>query len=512
MFIALLALLYATETAQLVLPPTSHHPQISQTLAIESEGQKEELHLLLPPSHHPSTVETKFRTIRLLAPPTSHQLHLDSGTVSYKATIGERPILNQQGEEVASICFIAYTSSHPDKERPITFVFNGGPGSSSIWLHMGAFGPRRILSPEEGQSPTPPYKVVDNRESLLDLTDLVFIDPVGTGFSRPNSAYCTTEADIRSVGEFIWDYLTETQRWNSPKYLAGESYGATRAVGLADHLQEQSLYFNGLILISSALDFQTGIFQDDNLLPHILYLPTYTATAWYHGRYQPGTTLEEAVHAARNFALNRYAPWLLAGGTDPSIYPELATFTGLPLEVVARLKGRVSDQAFLLEFDPKQLLGQADSRFKGPYTDRARIEYHEDPSITAIRGIFRGGLESYLQQELLVSSPPRHYEMMGWSICEAWDYCKQGPGYFSVVPKLRRVLVANPQLKLFVASGYYDLATPFATSEFCLNQLPQERLQQGFYEGGHMFYLNPSARQKFRQQLQTFYRGAIPNI
>lgn len=422
---------------------------------------------------------------------TTHSIQLEGETLNYTASV-------VSGE----VSYISYIKEGED--RPITFAFNGGPGSSSVLLHMGTFGPRRILSPEEGQSSLPPYKIVDNLETILDLTDIVFIDPLGTGLSKsdPEKGCYSINGDILSVANFIRDYLTANGRWNSPKYIAGESYGALRASGVADYLQfEFGINFNGLLLISPAIDYQTFIFNRDNPLPFFLYLPTYAATAWYHNRYLPEATLEEVVQKAREFAYNTYAPSLICRKCfDPEpIYETLSQMTSLPIDFIRRNQGRIADYQFFTELlaDQNKMVGVYDARITA---------YSSDP-IQAIVALYAGAFHTYLHKEL---NTPTSYTLFSSDVNGKWDYRDYNLwGYPNLMSGLRNALLNNPNMKVFVGCGYFDLATPFSTAEYCLDHLeiPHASIQIEYYEGGHMYYLNPSARVKFKEDLIRFYEG-----
>lgn len=430
---------------------------------------------------------------------STHSIQIEKETLNYTVTV--------ESGEISSIAYIK-----EGENRPITFAFNGGPGSSSVWLHLGALGPRRIIAPEEGQRSAPPYQLIDNPETILDLTDIVFIDPMGTGLSKGTSkedqkkSY-SVKGDIESVGTFIRAYLTKNKRWNSPKYIAGESYGALRAAGLAEYLQtECGIYLNGLILISSAIDFQTFIFDIDNSLPYFLFLPTYATTAWYHGLYRPEATVEEVAQEARDFVYKTYAPSLICCKCfDPEpIYEELSKITGLPVDLVRRCRGRIDDEKFCSELfaDARKRVGRFDSR---------AVEFcphSQDPSDFAISGIFSGAFHDYLHKELGFQSS---YNLISYDVNHQWNYLDYNEwGYPNLMGGLRKALIGNPNMKVFVGCGYFDLATPFASAEYCFDHLdvPNASVQIEYYEGGHMYYLNPSARVKFKQDLVRFYQGA----
>ncbi|HWW61399.1 MAG TPA: peptidase S10, partial [Thermoanaerobaculia bacterium] len=331
---------------------------------------------------------------------TQQSLKLGGETIAFTARAGTMVLRKDDGTPRASIFFVAYTRDGADPaKRPVTFTFNGGPGSSSVWLHMGAFGPKRVAYKDDiGNAAAPPYRLVDNEASILDTTDLVFIDPVTTGFSRAIPAtdakkFHGFEPDIESVGEFIRLWTTRYGRWSSAKFLAGESYGTTRAAGLAGWLQDQGMYLNGIVLISSILNFETARFDSGNDLPYILFLPTYTATAWYHKRLPRELTLEQAVAESEAFALGEYTQALMKGDALPeaerkSIAQKLARLTGLSADYVERANLRIQISRFDKELlrDRRRTVGRLDSRFTGIDIDAAGEEPEFDPSYSSIMG------------------------------------------------------------------------------------------------------------------------------
>ncbi|MBU6447129.1 MAG: peptidase S10, partial [Verrucomicrobia bacterium] len=402
--------------------------------------------------------------------------------------------------KVSSISYV----QEKGENRPITFVFNGGPGASSVWLHMAALGPRIVVGPEEGGSLTPPYKIADNLNTLLDLTDLVFIDPSGTGLSAEDDANYSLQGDIRSVGDFIRDYLTEHSRWNSPKYMAGESYGALRAIGVADYVHnEYGIYFNGMVLISAAIDYQVLLFAHDNPFPPFLFLPTYATTAWHHGKAHTDLSLEEVAEKARAFAYQIYGPALLYPRCADlkQLYPQIAAMTGLCVSDVKQWRGKMDDDAFLslILKDEEQIVGRYDTRYTGCIGG-------DDPSVTQIDGPIAAIFHDYLNKELGFKAS---YTLFSNTVHAKWRYRNDEPwGYPNVLSALRQVCKTNPSMKLFVGCGYFDLATPFASVEYCIDHLdvPHLNLRMKYYEGGHMYYTNPKARAQFKQDLIDFYR------
>ncbi len=454
---------------------------------------------------------------------THHTLMLENQLLSYTATVGTLPAKDSEGAVKGEIGYTAYFKENPGANRPITFCFNGGPGSASLWLHVGAFGPRKIVSTEEGGSIVPPYEMRDNLDTILDLTDLVFVDPMGTGFSKPNSKedgqqFYGIKEDVRSLGDFIHDFITKHQRWNSPKYIAGESYGTTRSAGLSHYLQtEHGMYLNGVILISCAIDFQTFFFQRniDNQLPYFLYLPTYTATAWYHGKYRPDASIQDAVDDAVQYSYKTLAPFLLRNSSfnKEAVYRDVAELSGLNQEFVRRNQGKFDANNFIDEFfgDERKVLGVYDTRLVGDAADTGKDPFFENPSVSTMAGIVEASFRNYLQNELEFS--PEKYISLSFDVYTNWNFFSYSPwGYPNMMDSLRSAMIINPKMKVFVGSGYYDCVTPFAATDYCFDHLDlpdsyKSNLQMEYYEGGHMYYLNPKARQKFKQDLIQFYNN-----
>jgi carboxypeptidase C (cathepsin A) len=449
---------------------------------------------------------------------TLHTIQLEKEILDYQVHIGKEPLFDAEHNEVGQIGYFSY-SKEGNTNRPITFVFNGGPGSSSVWLHMGAFGPRRIPAPEEGQPLTAPFQIVDNLETILDLTDLLFIDPIGTGltnYTEKGKAYFDVTKDYESIGNFIRDYLTTHRRWNSPKYIAGESYGGLRACGLTGYMQEKlGININGVILISPAIDYQTLSFSADNQLPYLLFFPTYAMTAWYHNRSFSNQSMEEVAGQARNFVYDTYARALLCKRclTEPEkeeLYRQISQFTGISLPIVQREKGRLEGINFLLKFfdDGERVLGRMDTRTIGYYYHPDRVDYFEDPSVSSLDGPFAGAFHHYLASEL---NCPQNYCLVSLDVHYKWNFFSSHQGYPNLMEGLRQSLVFNPTLKVCVACGYFDCATPFAAAEYCIDHLNlptplTSHISTHHYPGGHMFYLNPTARIQFKNDLREFYQ------
>ena len=459
---------------------------------------------------------------------THHFLSNGAEDISYHAYVGTFPLVDSADKPAASLGFIAYEKEHADKSRPITFVFNGGPGSASVWLHMGAFGPKRVdLDDTESFDPSK-LSLASNESSLLAFTDLVFIDPVETGFSRKiadsNEEYFSPEDDAKSVANFIRLYTTKRNRWLSPKYIAGESYGTTRSVLVADILHNDHLLsVSGLILISSVLDFNTIRYGgNQNLLPYALILPSLCATAWYHqklGGNLQKQPIEELMELAKDFVLEEYLPFLYRFGLTTSPEDEeamavkLAGFIGLPSSFIRINKFMISQDKFrkkLLLDDEGLIVGRFSGTFKGESIDDSNSYPMYDPSSDLIDGAFKAGIEYYLHEDLGVDDI-KDYRIFGDSVWKNWDWSKFSPhGYVSVSEELRALMLKSPKLKVFVANGYYDLATPFFATEYTFSKFrlkakQQERIKMAYYKGGHMMYTNASQRLKLRNDLQMFF-------
>jgi len=441
------------------------------------------------------------------------------------------PLRNDAGEVEAQIFFMAYVAERPGGlgARPLMFSFNGGPGSSSVWLHLGALGPRRVRMREGGAMPAPPYELVDNEHTWLDLTDLVFIDPVGTGYSRPakpelGRKFWSLTGDIESVGEFIRLYLTRHERWGSPLFLVGESYGTTRAAGLAGHLVEKyGIAFNGIALVSSILNFQTTRFGKGNDLPYPLFLPTYAATAWYHKRLPADLQQKElgAVLAeVEAWAEGEYPLILNKGDRLPAQERQaaarrLARYTGLDERYLERAELRVPIQRFTKELlrDGGRTVGRLDSRFTGIDDDQAAEAPEYDPSLAAIRPPYTAMLNDYVRRSLGYRSD-LHYYILGGGIGE-WEWGSAAAGYADTSEALRAAFSRNPEMKLFVASGYFDLATPYFATKYTLDHMGLDPSQRGRistaeYAAGHMMYIHEGELARLKQDVAAFLRGALP--
>lgn len=458
---------------------------------------------------------------------TKHSIRIGGRQINYTATAGFMPIRNATtGETEARIFFIAYTMDDPPPGRPLMFSFNGGPGSASVWLHLGALGPKRVKMLDDGMMPPPPYEMVDNDQSWLESTDLVFIDPVGTGYSRaarPDlaSKFFSVNGDIESVGEFIRMYLGRYQRWSSPLFLVGESYGTTRAAGLSNHLFERGIGLNGIVLVSTVMNFQSIRFADNNDLPLVLILPSYSATAWYHKQLPSDLQrkpLAEVLREAENFALNEYAPAMLridrlTQQEKSALADKFSRLTGLSKEFVEQNNFRIELGEFNKELLRKQRLttGRLDSRFTGFDKDAGGDNPDFDPSMTAIRPPYTAVFNSYIRSDLNFKSDLEYY-ILGGGITSPWNWNTNNQ-YADTSQALSSAMRKNPYMKVYIASGYYDMATPYFATEYtvsAMNLPPQLRrnISFGYYEAGHMMYIEKTSLRRLKEEVSTFIKSA----
>jgi carboxypeptidase C (cathepsin A) len=455
---------------------------------------------------------------------THHEIHVGGRVLHYTATTGLMPISNSDNndEVEANIFFVAYTLDNPSPNRPLMFSFNGGPGSASIWLHMGAIGPKRVKMLSDGSMPPPPFELVDNQQTWLDQTDLVFIDPVGTGYSRATKKelakkFYGVKGDISSVGEFIRLYLSRYQRWTSPLFLVGESYGTTRAAGLSGYLIDKGVALSGVVLVSSVLNFQTLGFSSGNDLPYELYLPSYASTAWFHKKLPSDLQqkdLQSVLREAEEFASGPYASALgkgdsLSAQERQGIVDQLARFTGLDRSVIEENDLRIAQWTFcgeLLRRDRK-IVGRLDSRFIGPWAPGSQ----DDPTMAVIRPPFTSTFNNYVRADLGYKTD-LEYNVLGG--LPQWDWGSAGGGFPDTSDSLRDAFVKNPYMRLFVASGYYDLATPYFATQYTLSHMnlePQQhqKITLGYYDAGHMMYLRSDSLDRLKQDVSGFLAGAL---
>ena len=463
---------------------------------------------------------------------TLHSITIDGKKLDYTATAGTIVLKEEDVEngEVAkaSIFYVAYTLDgvKEPSERAVTFSFNGGPGSSSVWMHLGLLGPKRVLFDDEGNPLPPPYKLVDNEFTLLSETDLVFIDPVSTVYSRSvpkekPEQFHSLKKDIESVGEFIRLWTTRNNRWASAKFLIGESYGTTRAGGLSEFLQSRyGMYLNGIMLVSSILNFISARFTPGNDLPFILFLPTYTATAWYHKKLAPELQkdLRKTLDQVEEFAANEYTLALMKGNLlqgkeRKAIVDKLAYFTGLSKEYIDQTNLRINIHRFTKELRRSEgiTVGRLDSRYTGYDKDGVGEYYESDPSYDAILGAYTATLYDYVRRDLKVEID-RHYEIL-ISLYETWKYDKNENQFVNTGEQLRNAFRSNPFLKVIVCNGYFDLATPYFATQYTFNhiELPEkqrENISMTYYYSGHMMYTHKPSLIQVTQDLKQFIEKA----
>jgi carboxypeptidase C (cathepsin A) len=461
---------------------------------------------------------------------TEHTTHIRGQEIKYTATAGTMNLKKEDGTVTASMFYIAYTRDgvQDAAKRPITYAFNGGPGSSSVWLHLGTLGPKRVLMQASGYPTPPPYKLVDNEYSILDVTDLVFIDPVTTGYSRPapgqdDKQFHGVNGDMTSVADFIRLYTTRNARWISPKFLAGESYGTTRAANLSGYLQgQQGMNLNGIMLLSSVLNFGTIAFDPGNDLPYILFLPTYTAAAWYHKKLPKDLQgdLQKAIAESKAFAAGEYSAALLKGDTISAaertqVTQKLARLTGLSATVIERNRLRVPMFRFSKELlhDQGRIIGRYDSRIVGIDEDAGSDRPDYDPSYASVQGAFTATWNQYVRTDLKFESD-LPYEILTGRV-RPWSYDQFQNRYVNVAETLRDAMTQNRDLRVFVANGYFDLATPFFATEYTFSHMqldPELRghVSMDFFDAGHMMYIHLPSLEKVTGDLHRFIESAAP--
>jgi len=460
---------------------------------------------------------------------THHTIKLDSGPLNYTATVGQMPLKDTSGETEAHIFYMAYTkdtSSPADQSRrPLTFCFNGGPGSASLWVHLGGMGPRGPRLQPNGAMPPPPYRLQDNQSTWLDETDLVFIDPVGTGYSRAKNIEVArqmngVQGDIQSVGEFIRMYVMRNGRQASPLFIAGESYGTFRAAGLAGYLVERGMAFNGIVLIGTTLNLETIWSRSDDLV-HQLEFPTYAADAWYHKKVAADLQrkdLKTFLKEAEAFALGEYSSALNKGDELPpaerkAVIDKLVRFTGLDAHYLdeSNLRFDVAHFTRQLLRDSHQTIGRYDGRLAGPSAMNVGETSEFDPSSSLITPPFVSMFTNYISNELNYKTDMLYYTSGG---IQPWDYGVQN-GFGDTTSLLRNAMVKNPYMKVMIAAAYYDLATPYYAVVHTFNHMglsPEmhKRIVWDFYQAGHMLYIDSDSKAKLKRDITGFYSGAIP--
>ncbi|MEQ8557300.1 MAG: peptidase S10 [Henriciella sp.] len=449
--------------------------------------------------------------------------------INYTVEAGETYIPNEDGEPAASLFTIAYVKKDAGPKRPVTFVFNGGPGSASVWLHLGLLGPKRavLASDADEDDGAAPYTMVDNPETILDLTDLVFVDPVGTGYSRAigkgeNEDYWNEEGDKGSIAEFIRIWITDHGRWNAPKYIIGESFGTTRAAYLSHELinGDVDIALNGLVLISQALDYEGSTSVHDNVYSYVTYLPSMAAAAQYHGKAGQGVDRDTFLAEARAFARDEYGPALwkgaqLSDAERAQIRKRLAYFTGLDEDYVERSDLRILMPRFQKELlrDRGVALGRLDGRYLGDEADDVDDTPSDDVASYAVSSAFTALLNQYLGD--LGVEMDRPYIVSSADAGENWDFGPQEgswePHYVNAGRQLSEAMRKNTQMDVWVANGLFDMITPFFDAEitFARYGIPQERVAMTYYPAGHMMYLNEPSREAVTQDLRSFYAGSL---
>lgn len=466
---------------------------------------------------------------------TEHRARFNDESIEYTAIAGETYVRDNDGKPKASIFTFAYTKKNvaENEVRPVTFIWNGGPGSASLWLHMGTLGPKRVSVPSEaGHAGAPPYPILSAPETILDVTDLVFVDPVGTGFSRPlgeheGKEFWGLSEDARSMSEFIRTWVTENGRWNSPRFLLGESYGTTRGAAVARILEgEFMMSLNGIVFISQALDYQGSTpYVRDNLVAHITYLPTMSAAAWYHNKVSPRPeSLEAFLAASRLFATDELLPALFKGNTldertRAHVRDRLAYFTGLSPGYVDRANLRVQGFRFAKELLRQEglAIGLLDARYTTDDIDDLDADPAGDAADLAISSAFKSALMEYMHDDLGVNWDRTYLAPGDDELSKQWRYRtvpdgqSYEPMFINTARDLAVALRSNPSLKVLVSSGYYDLVTPFFDAEFTLNRhdILSDQIIYKYYGGGHMMYLNEPARAQLLEDVREFIQQQL---
>ena len=454
---------------------------------------------------------------------THHKITVRGNTIQYTATAARIPIKDEQGKTEAEMFYVAYTVDNGGPKRPLTFAFNGGPGSATIWLHMGAFGPKRVKMMPNGFMPPPPFELEDNQNTLLDRSDLVFVDAIGTGYSRATTPelgkkFWDLHGDIAAFGDFIRLYLQNNSRWTSPLYLAGESYGTTRAAGLSGYLVDHGIALNGVVLISTILNFGTVSFTTGNDLPYALYLPTYAMTALYHHKLSPELEKDPAALRAEveKWAATEYTLALQQGDSLPaaerqSVADHLARYTGLPKQYIERCNLRVDLSHYDTELlrDEGKIVGRLDGRFTGPTTSATEQAPDYDPSEAAIRPPYTSVFGDYIKQELGYETDLKYY-VLGGGIGR-WNYDVNGwSGFANVSRYLREAFEKNPYMHVFIAEGLYDAATPYFAVDYTFDHMQltpaaHKNISKDHFNAGHMVYLDNASMTKLRQDIDHLY-------
>ncbi len=487
-------------------------------------GQQNEPPAEAPPSQNPPAATHEPPEEKPLV--THHRISLRGKALEYTATAARMPIKNEQGHTEAEMFYVAYTLDHPPAgKRPLTIAFNGGPGSATIWLHLGCFGPKRVKMLPNGFMPAPPFTWEDNENTILDKSDLVFVDAIGTGYSRTltpelGKKFWSVSGDIAAFGEFVRLYLQKNSRWGSPLYLAGESYGTTRAAGLSGYLVDHGIALNGVVLISTILNFQTASFTTGNDLPYVLYLPTYAMTAAFHHKLADDVTKDpEALRQeVEKFASTDYALALQQGDALPAsqrqaIIARLARYTGLSKQYIERCNLRVDLSHFDTELlrDEDKTVGRLDGRFTGINASATEQQPDFDPSEAGIRPPYTSVFGDYVRQELNYESELTYY-VLGGGIGR-WDYGVTGwSGFADTSQALRHAFAKNPYMRVYIAEGLYDAATPYFAVDYTFNHMgltpeAHKNISRDRFAAGHMVYIDDASMKKLKRDVDAFYDG-----
>lgn len=460
---------------------------------------------------------------------TQHSIVIGGVPIAYTATAGTLIVRNDKDEPWASMSYVAYVKKDAGTggRRPITFAFNGGPGSSSVWLHMGALGPRRVVTADVAPTPPPPYQVVDNAYSVLDKTDLVMMDPVGTGLSKAvgdakDKDFWGADPDIDSMTRFIRQYVSDAGRWNSPKYLLGESYGTTRGAAMVDVLQNKGMAFNGVILVSVAMDLSALFDYSGNEKPYPLILPGYAAVSAFHKVLptQPAN-LDAFLTEVRQYAAGEYASALLAGDSlsaarRAAVIKKLHEYTGLSEDFIDKANLRIGEGLYSQELMRQKgsTVGRLDARFTGPTLDILAKEADYDPQAAAISAAYTAAFLSYYNEELRFGQG-KTYQVTNYDVGRAWDFKHKIAGaefpqpMVDTVPDLAHAMTVNPNLRVLVQNGTYDLATPFFATETQMNALHiapnlRDHYEMKYYPAGHMMYVLEPSLKAFKADIADF--------